>query len=200
MIFTIVKWKVRVSSRSSLQPYKIYKAEETTYIILSSRSFHVLFQAQYSMSIVWSILIIFIWIIMYAHLKQHLSEQLSSGTLPPACLSTYTCFGRIHDKILAPQRWIPASQSPLANCSIWQCGFPDWPVFPLKPEQIKTTDFDGRISGHVARIHHLVHALAATYSLPPAFISTLDRGPRGWVSDPLINDLRKQLNQVFFMI
>lgn len=32
-----------------------------------------------------------------------------------------------------------------------------------------------------------------TRSLPPAFISTIVCGPRSWVSDPLIYDLRKRL-------
>lgn len=111
------------------------------------------------------ILMIFIWIIMDAHLKWSLSEQLSSGTLPPACLLTCTCFCRVPDKVSTTQRWIPASQSPLANYSVWLCGFPGWPVFPLKPEQTETMGFDGRISGHVARLHHLVHALAVTRSV-----------------------------------
>lgn len=134
---------------------------------------------------------------MYTHLKRNLLEQLSWGTLPAACLFTCTCFCRIPDKVLTTQRWIPASQSPLANYSVWLCGFPDWPVFPLKPEQTETMGFDGRISGRVARLHHMVHALAAarcdSHSLPLAFISTMDHGPRGWVSNPLIRDLRKHL-------
>ncbi len=140
---------------------------------------------------------IFIWIIMYTHRKRNLLEQLGSGTFPAACLFTCTCFCRIPDKVLTARRWIPASQSPLANCSVWLCGFPDWPVFPLKPEQTETMGFDGRISGHVARLRHMVHALAVarcdSHGLPLAFISTIDRGPGGWVSNPLIHDLRKSL-------
>lgn len=114
---------------------------------------------------IWRILMIFIWIIMDAHLKWGLSKQLSSGTLPPACLSICTCFRRVLDKVSTTQRWIPASRSPLANYSIWLCGFPDWPVFPLKPEQTETRGFDGLISGHVARLHHLVHALTVTHAV-----------------------------------
>lgn len=57
--------------------------------------------------------------------------------------------------------------------------------------------FDGWISGRVARLHHMVHALAAarydSHSLPLAFISTMDHGARDWVSNPLIHDLRKQI-------
>lgn len=140
---------------------------------------------------------IFIWIIMYTHLEWNLLEQLSSGTLPAACFFTCTCFCRIPDKVLNTQRWIPASKSPLANCSVWLCGFPDWPVFPLKPEQTETMGFDGRISGRVARLHHMVHALAAaccnSHSLPLTFISTMDHGPRGLVSNPLIHNLSKRL-------
>lgn len=56
-----------------------------------------------------------------------------------------------------------ASQNSLAVCSICLCGFSNWPMFPLKPEQTKPMGFDdGLISSHAARPHHLVHALAVT--------------------------------------
>ncbi len=100
-------------------------------------------RASYLIITIWRILMIFIWIIMYTHRKRNLLEQLGSGTFPAACLFTCTCFCRIPDKVLTARRWIPASQSPLANCSVWLCGFPDWPVFPLKPEQTETMGFDG---------------------------------------------------------
>lgn len=76
---------------------------------------------------------IFIWIIMHSHLKQKLLEEFSGSTLPAPCL--FTCFCRNPDKVEATRWQIPASHSPLANCSGWLCGFADWPVFPLKPEQ-----------------------------------------------------------------
>lgn len=53
--------------------------------------------------------------------------------------------------------------------------------------------FDGIISGRGARLHHMVHALAVTHSLPLAFIETMDHRPGGEVSNPLIHDLRKWL-------
>lgn len=73
------------------------------------------------------ILIIFIWIIMYAHPKQkktptHFRASQLGHFAPAACLFRCACFCRIHDKVLTAQQWIPATQSPLANCSIWLCG------------------------------------------------------------------------------
>lgn len=48
--------------------------------------------------------------------------------------------------------------------------------------------FDGPISGHVVRLHHLVHDLTVTHSLQVAFISTVDHGLWHWMTDPLIQN------------
>lgn len=143
----------------------------------------------------WCILRMFIWIIMYTHHEQNLLEQLSSGTLPAACLFTCTCFCRIkfylhRDEYLPPR-------------ALWQMAAFDWVVSQTdqyslwSPNKAGTMGFDGRISGRVARLHHMVQALAVarcdSHSLPLAFISTMDRGPGGCVSNPLIHDLREQL-------
>lgn len=147
-------------------------------------------QASYLIITVWRIVTTFIWIIMYTHLNPNLLGQLSSGALPASCLFTRTCFCRILIKFeMHRDEYLPV-RGLWQNCSVWLCGFPDWPVFPLKPEQTKTMGFDGRISGCVATLHHMVHALAAarcdSHSLTLAFVSTMDHGSRGWVSNPLI--------------
>lgn len=74
--------------------------------------------------------IIFIWIIIIFPSQ---ANPFSSGTFATSLFAHVLC--NILKKVLTAQWWVPGTQIPLANCSIWLCGFPAWPVFSLKPEQ-----------------------------------------------------------------
>lgn len=111
-----------------------------------------------------------------------LRAALEQGSVPTACLLSCTYFCSIPDKVWTPQSWIPACQSPLANCSVprlWSLNNHKqwalmaswaavWPDFTMVPR-------------------------CGSHSQPPAFISTMDHGLGCWVSNPLIQDLREQL-------
>ena len=89
-------------------------------------------------------------------------------TLSPACVSTCAGLGTIFRCIWKIDTDV-ASQNSLAVWKTRQANAANWPVFPLKPEQTETTDFDGSISSHAARLHHLVHALTMNVPFATGF-------------------------------
>lgn len=107
------------------------------------------------------------------------------------CVLTHTGFHRVPGKVLATQRWIPGAQSPLANCTVWLRGFPDWPVFPLKPEQSRNNGLwwpDQRPCSKTSP--YVACPRWESHSVPLAFISTMDRGLGGFLSNALIHNFR----------
>lgn len=142
------------------------------------------------------ILIISIWIIMYTY---HEQKKTSTHTLelpqlghfaPAACLFRCTCFCRIHDKVFEYAAMNPHHPEPfgkLRHLTVWWCVFlfffsssPGWPVFPLKPEQTENNGLwwaDQRPCSRTSPSGACPRC--DTHRLPPAFLSTMDRRPRG---------------------